>query len=93
MIDGVWTAVKNLGYPKGFPDLMGYQEGDGRATGCEIKTIGDTIKPIQTKKLTMMVKDGLLIFTAKERADGAIDLFQWVLNGKKIEKKRSVINL
>jgi hypothetical protein len=88
---GSWYAVKDLGYPRGFPDLMGYETGTGIATGCELKTLNDKLKKEQTDKLSMMVNDGLLIYQAHERKDGNIDLLEWKLKGKKIVKEKTVI--
>jgi hypothetical protein len=75
---GDYIAVKDLGYPSGFPDLMGYQVGKvAIVVGVEVKTENDTVKNKQTKEMNMMVKDGCIVYTAKENKDGNIDLMNW----------------
>lgn len=93
LIDGVWTAVRGIGYPRGTPDLVGYRLSDCRVTMCENKTVNDKITKDQKKQMPLFFNDGVLIFEAHERKDGLIDFFEWQKLGSGIVKKKSTINV
>jgi hypothetical protein len=83
-IRGCWQAIKDLGYPPGTPDTMGWRTPDGKTFGVEIKTINDKLSKVQIKILTMMINDGCIIYIAKEREDGDIDLIDYKTEEKEI---------
>jgi hypothetical protein len=74
-IGGEWVTIKDLGYPSGSHDLMGWRTTDGKTVGCEIKTLNDTEKKDQKKFSKMIIGDNCLSYLAKE------------LPGRKIEIK------
>ena len=75
-LSGRWQVIKNLGYPYGSPDLMGWSK-DGIVYGCEIKNIGDRLSPTQKKFLNLMVLDNCQAFVAYAQADGGIQVKNW----------------
>lgn len=76
-IGGEWRSIKDLGYPPGSPDCIGWRVGDGKTYGAEIKTINDSLSEKQKHFLSMMVSDGCEVYIAKERIDGNIDLINY----------------
>jgi hypothetical protein len=76
-IDNKWIAIKDLGYPPGSGDTMGWRVSDGKVCCVETKTINDTLFDDQITFLDMMVNDNCLAYVAKERPDGNLDLLDW----------------
>jgi hypothetical protein len=73
-IRGIWIVVKNLGYPDGTPDLMGWNVLNGRVYGVEIKTINDVVSDNQKKMHKIMLNDNCEVFIAKELPGKRIEL-------------------
>jgi len=84
LLGGEWRVIRNLGYPAGSPDLIGWRISDGKTCGVELKTLNDNIKKEQTKFLNLMIHDNCLTYIAKELENGNIDLQDWKTKEKEI---------
>lgn len=80
LVNKVWRYIKDLGYPPGSPDLMGWNTKTGVVFGVEVKTLNDTLSKTQIDILNMMVKDKCQVYVAKEMKYGNIMLTDWKTN-------------
>lgn len=83
-ISGYWQVIKNLGYPKGSPDLMGWNVSNGVTHAVEIKTINDFLSKAQKLFIPIMINDNCVVYIASERTDGNIDLINYKTKEKEI---------
>jgi hypothetical protein len=77
LINKEWIIIKDLGFPYGMADTVGWRSGDGKLVVCEVKTFTDRLSPTQKKVLNMIVMDGGLGFVAKATKDDNINIFKW----------------
>lgn len=76
-ISGRWQVIKDLGYPAGSPDLIGWNIKTGQVYGVEIKTINDSLKKVQYNFLDLMIKDNCIVYIGREMENGNIKLSMW----------------
>jgi len=77
IINGRWVVLKDLGFPPGSPDLMGWAVHTGKTYGVEIKTINDTRKIKQKNFHKIMINDNCEVYQAKELVGKKIELFDY----------------
>lgn len=57
---------------KGVPDIMGFSRSTGLLCGCEIKKIGDTLKPDQKELLGLIKASGAIALICRQEGSKMI---------------------
>ena len=84
LLNNKWQVIKDLGYPPGSPDLMGWSIITGQVYGVEIKTINDKLSVAQKDFLNLMVADNCKIFIVRQIDKDTVLIQDW--KTKEIEK-------
>jgi len=81
-INNRWTVIKNIGYPPGTPDMMGWCINTGIVYACENKTKNDFLSSVQIDRLNYMTKENCECFILEEIDDNTCILTHWRTNEK-----------
>ena len=73
-INGEWTVIKDVGYPKNSHDLSGWDTSNGVMNWVEVKTLNDTLKKGQRAFHKVVVRDHCESFIAQELPGRRIEI-------------------